>query len=393
MRLSDKNRLTVLHPQLAAEWDAENTKSVELISVGSNIKARWTCRTCGYRWKAVVAKRTAGRGCPKCSGKRVLTDRNRLSILRPDISAEWGDRNKRTPDSVSVGSNVKVWWTCRVCGYSWRATVGARCINGKGCRQCAGHVLTDKNSLTEVRPDLTAEWADKKDINTVQAGSGFVAWWKCKVCAHEWQAAVYDRVHGCGCLKCRWAPTDENRLTTVCPELMLEWGDENTVNPASISFGSHHSALWTCKTCNHRWQARTSHRSSGEGCPACADHGYHVTKPGHFYIQRILAEPVFLKFGITNNDPTLRLQQQQRSSQLTHILIESHYFDDGSIPQQIENEVKKRLKDCLDYARQFGFTFDGSTETVPEGCLSALQAVNKEILQIGRVYSIFHRKS
>ena len=57
------NDLKTTHPNLATEADGWNTESV---SAGSNKKMSWKCEK-GHKWKAVVANRAQGRGCPTCA--------------------------------------------------------------------------------------------------------------------------------------------------------------------------------------------------------------------------------------------------------------------------------------------------------------------------------------
>lgn len=44
---------------------------------------------------------------------------NSLSAVHPELVAEWSDRNlPLTPDSITFGSNKKVWWK-GACGHEW----------------------------------------------------------------------------------------------------------------------------------------------------------------------------------------------------------------------------------------------------------------------------------
>ena len=56
----------------------------------------------------------SGQGCPICSGK-IVSDKNRLSTLYPEISLEWHPYKNRSllPQDVSYGSTKKVWWICK----------------------------------------------------------------------------------------------------------------------------------------------------------------------------------------------------------------------------------------------------------------------------------------
>lgn len=41
---------------------------------------------------------------------------NSLATVHPELIVEWSDRNlPLTPDSVTFGSNKKVWWNCLPC--------------------------------------------------------------------------------------------------------------------------------------------------------------------------------------------------------------------------------------------------------------------------------------
>ena len=63
------NDLATVNPRLAKEWHP--TKNGDLspfdITAGSGKKAWWKCSQCGYEWETIIANRTKGHGCPKCS--------------------------------------------------------------------------------------------------------------------------------------------------------------------------------------------------------------------------------------------------------------------------------------------------------------------------------------
>ena len=60
-----------------------------------------------------------------------------LADIRPDLVQEWHPEKNGTltPEKVSVGSDIKVWWECTVCGYEWKTSIGHR-VNGTGCKMC-----------------------------------------------------------------------------------------------------------------------------------------------------------------------------------------------------------------------------------------------------------------
>jgi transposase-like protein len=57
-------------------------------------------------------------------------------------------------------------------------------------------------------PELVQEWDYEKNNlkpDEVMQRSNYKAWWKCSTCNHEWQARVYSRAQGRGCIKCSYS--------------------------------------------------------------------------------------------------------------------------------------------------------------------------------------------
>lgn len=126
---------------LLAEWDYSSNSTVNPheISRGCNKKVWWVC-TQGHHYEATVNSRAiTGTGCPYCSGHRVWHGFNDIATTHPDVAKEWIiERNgELTPQMVSSGSNKKVWWHCRVCGFEWEAKIQSRC-HGSKCPNCKG---------------------------------------------------------------------------------------------------------------------------------------------------------------------------------------------------------------------------------------------------------------
>ncbi|MBO5037521.1 MAG: zinc-ribbon domain-containing protein [Clostridia bacterium] len=67
-----------------------------------------------------------------------LTDKGNesLAVQKPQIAKEWNyEKNKGlTPEQVTYGSDIKVWWKCSKCNYEWVAAISSR-KNSK-CPQC-----------------------------------------------------------------------------------------------------------------------------------------------------------------------------------------------------------------------------------------------------------------
>ena len=136
--LSGFNDLLTQNPSLASEWHP--TKNGDLlptmVPIHSGKKIWWECVN-GHEWQATIANRVKGRGCPYCSGHKVISGINDLSTLYPNIAIEWNTMKNGdlSPTMVSSGSRKKVWWKCRK-GHEWQAVVYSRTHQQTGCPIC-----------------------------------------------------------------------------------------------------------------------------------------------------------------------------------------------------------------------------------------------------------------
>jgi hypothetical protein len=131
--------LAEAHPGVAREWCFERNEQLTPDDVGPRSAKRvwWTCRrNRKHEWRASVAARTVGAGCPYCAGHR-FPESESLATACAEIAAEWhGRRNgSLTPQSVRPRSHRKVWWRCSA-GHEWQAMVANR-TRGRGCPQCS----------------------------------------------------------------------------------------------------------------------------------------------------------------------------------------------------------------------------------------------------------------
>ncbi len=126
--LSGFNDLATTNPALAKEaygWDPKTLLPY------SNKKKKWICSK-EHIWTATVANRYAGRNCPYCTNKKVLSGFNDLATTNPALAKEaygWD------PKTVVAGSGKKVKWKCEV-GHIWSSSVSHR-SNAKNCPSCS----------------------------------------------------------------------------------------------------------------------------------------------------------------------------------------------------------------------------------------------------------------
>lgn len=270
------NDLKTVNPVLAAQWNYEKngTLTPEDVPVGNHRKVWWRCPK-GHEWKAVIASRNQGYGCPCCAGIAVVTGVTDLTTVRPDLAAQFDaeKNNGILPSEICRASNKKYWWICER-GHSWQATASTR--QKSGCPVCAGKAaLSGFNDLLTHNPALAAQWDyDKNELKPFEVTPHSVkfVWWRCAK-GHSWRAKVSNRQKGNGCPYCarKKAITGENDLATIIPELVAEWDyvKNNGHTPDQFLPQSGKSVWWACKH-GHSWKAPIQRRYIGQGCPYCA---------------------------------------------------------------------------------------------------------------------------
>ena len=122
-------------------------------------------------------------------GRQLLTDANRLSLVRPNVVAEWHPtkNNPLTPNDFSFASNKTVWWICLTHRTAFSQKISERFRGRTRCRYCIQQKRRENNlkpkggkSLAESFPHLVLEWHPTKNTprtpHDVGPGSSFVAW-------------------------------------------------------------------------------------------------------------------------------------------------------------------------------------------------------------------------
>lgn len=195
--------LATLRPDLATQWHSSNELRPEQVVPGARRKATWQCAK-GHVWEAAIYRRSAGIGCPYCSGKYVVPGETDLATVRPDLASEWDASNLLTPREVSAHSNHRATWRCAK-GHVWMAVVGSRTSRRpSGCPSCFGlRAVPGVTDLSTLRPDLAAEWGDSNagSPDRLKLTSKRTVRWRCSS-GHAWEATVASRSSGGGCPAC-----------------------------------------------------------------------------------------------------------------------------------------------------------------------------------------------
>ena len=275
----ESQSLLATKPEIAAEWHPTKNGDLKpsMFRQFSAAKVWWMC-SLGHEWKATIANRGKGYGCPYCGGKEILKGFNDLQTKFPEIAAEWhptknGDLK---PDNVFSGSSKKVWWLCSN-GHEYESKIDGR-TDGRGCPYCAGRrLLVGFNDLATTNPQLASEWHPTKNgiltPSDVFEGGRQIVWWKCKS-GHEWKAQISSRAKG-GCPYCGGKKINIgfNDLATTHPDIAIEWHPTKNgdLKPTAITAGSRAKVWWICPK-GHAYQMIVSRRKLGYNCPYCSGH-------------------------------------------------------------------------------------------------------------------------
>lgn len=267
---------------LLEQWDAEKNAplSPETVSASTH-KKMWWKDSYGHEWAQPVYSRTVQKcGCPICANRVVLPGFNDLATTYPTLASEW-DTEKNgtlTPQQVSAGSGIKVWWRCKK-GHSWKAVIASR-AGGCSCPVCANRIiLPGFNDLATTHPVLAAEWNKEKngDLTPQRISYGYdkKVWWRCSL-GHEWKATPISRIRmAAGCPICSGYAVQKgyNDLETLYPLIAAEWNYEknDALTPDQVVAGSNRLVWWRCSL-GHEWRAAIVDRTVGtNGCPYCSN--------------------------------------------------------------------------------------------------------------------------
>ena len=213
-----------------------------------------------------------------------------LACLNPELIEEWDfERNGNlTPEKVTTGSGIKVWWNCKKCGLKFQAVIYDRARCQYGCPKCSREVAHEKymqqvlkkaKTLQEEFPEIAKEWNYERNKkltpDTVASRSSQKVWWCCQKYHHEFQTIISNRTtKGVNCPYCsnKRVLTGFNDLATTNPELLEEWDWEKNskITPYSVTAGSGKKVWWKCKKCEFSWQSIIADRKK-QGCPYCVN--------------------------------------------------------------------------------------------------------------------------
>lgn len=273
---------------LANELSDRNADKASIRMSSGNIElVWWKCSAAGHEWRAAVANRARGAGCPMCSGFTVVSGETDLATRFPLVAEEWDDP-ERLASETPPGADYYVQWKCKAEGHTWRASPFARTRMNQGCPHCHG---IGSNSRRVATVEDLFRWWDAEantgvDPSMVHATSDEVVSWKCADADHRWRERVFartERRQECPVCSGRIVQKGVNDVFSTHPALAVEWHPSlnEGVDPSTLSARSNLVAWWKCvHDAEHpAWESAVNTRAGkqwghpGVLCAVCVSEG------------------------------------------------------------------------------------------------------------------------
>lgn len=348
-----KTDLATTHPDIAKEADGWDPRQVK---AGTIARLQWKCDL-GHSYIQTPNSRTRRdhpRGCPICSGRRILAGFNDLATTHPILAAQ---ADGWDPTKVSFGMTRKLPWKC-LKGHEWNQSPNTSSSAKTHCPICSNQVIrVFYNDLATTHPELAAQ-ADGWDPKKVGSGNSQIFKWKCGL-GHTWNASVVNRTNRkSGCPVCAGQKlfVGFNDLLTKYPYLALE---ADGWDPKTVLAGGNRRMKWICSL-GHQWVTPMASRINGSDCPSCAKYGFDPNEKAVLYLFKHDVRQM-LQIGITNSPETRLSLHRQRGWDLMDLWGPA----DGLLVRNWERSI-------LDFLKSHGALmgpesrverFDGYTES------------------------------
>lgn len=298
-----------------------------------------------------------GSGCPRCAatnaGIRIRLSENTAIAKLKEYELE--------PLEPYVKSDIK--WKCRcmTCGEVVYPKLKNLQRGDGGCYKCGMKKAGFSNTLES---EQAIQLVKVAGFTPLEPYTNALTKWKMRhdIC----NSIVYPKLNSisnnlnktAGCAVCAGKQVEVglNDLQTTHPLISLEavyW------DPTTVTSGSNQKKSWRCSE-GHEWKAPVAERTSGHGCPSCAQSGFDPNKDGWLYF---LNHPDWemLQIGITNV-PDDRLATHKR---LGWEVLELRGPMNGDLARQWETDILRilRMKKALVGTTEIAGRFTGYTES------------------------------
>lgn len=160
------------HEQFMSEFKKCGNKNVMILGryVNSTTKILVKCKIDGYEWNMLPGNLLRGKGCPVCTGQKVIGDINSVAVRRPDLIKYF--TNQRDAYGITPYSKKKVSLTCPDCGTVRTMLMYDLSAQGFNCTECNDNISYPnrcirsimryfKGKVDYLEYEWSAEWSNK----------------------------------------------------------------------------------------------------------------------------------------------------------------------------------------------------------------------------------------
>ena len=262
------NDLNTVNIELAKEWNYEKNNSLTPMDVTANSdkKVWWKCSK-GHEWAAKIYSRSNGSGCPACSSEKHTSFPEYAMIYylqKQGLDVIHSSKKHGYELDIYIPS-LKI--AIEYDGYYWHKDKVS--LDLEKNRKCEN----DGIKLYRIREGLSSLNDSSIDYVTQRNQKDFPK--ILEEILHEIIGVSVDidferDAIAIGSL--REYTDKEKSVLFANPKLAKEWNYEmnGDLKPQNFTVSSQRKVWWRCQK-GHNWQSTIANRSSGYGCPYCAN--------------------------------------------------------------------------------------------------------------------------
>lgn len=267
--LTGKNDFKTMYPHLVNLYSNDNVLPPNRILYTSGFYYKWQCDKCGGDFNTSI-DRLDKEGCPYCNDIKVLTGKNDLKTMLPDLVKMYSNNNEIPADEVLYVSNNPFEWQCTTCNGEFKTTINN--LKERGCPYCNNRrALTGLNDITTIYPNIAKLYSQNNEriASEVLYTNIRPYIWNCDKCGGEYKATITEVNDGyCPYCEDKKVLTGKNDLKTMYPELAKRYSTHNEKQVDQVLYLSKGIFSWECKTCGGEYNA-TIEDARDEECPYC----------------------------------------------------------------------------------------------------------------------------
>jgi predicted nucleic acid-binding Zn-ribbon protein len=275
---------TLTHKDFVARIDRTHYGKIVVVGAyqGSVAPPPVKCLECGHKWDPLPSNLLRGKGCPKCSNRR-MGEKRRLSHDEVIARIKKVHCGKIEVHSRYQNTRSRLSAQCLECGHTWSSRAN-HILGGLGCVKCirkrVGQLRSQRaigvprlthqefiERVNEVNSHMTVIEQYRGILNHISA--------RCNDCGKERKVHPRVLLNGGGCPRCsqnRSKRTRKGVTRLLTQDEAVAKIAEATQNKIQVLGQYQRSTVKLeaqCRECGHRWSTMPVDLFQGHGCPRC----------------------------------------------------------------------------------------------------------------------------